>query len=299
MTPVAAATSRSAAFRLVRDRFRALGLDTPELDARLLVAHALGLALEALLADPDAPVGAAGAAAIDALAARRSAREPVARILGRQEFYGREFRLNEATLVPRPDTETLIAAVLDRIDRTGLRSAPLRLADLGTGSGAILLTLLAELPGAGGIGTDISARALDAARANADRLGLADRAAFLAADFTAALDGTFDLIVSNPPYIERAAIAALDPEVRRHDPFAALDGGADGLDAYRAILADGPRLLKPGGALFLEIGADQAAAVAALVAAAGLDRCTIHRDLAGRDRVVSAVAATAGALDVS
>lgn len=299
MNPVSAETSRGSAFRLLRDRFRELGLDTPELDARLLVAEALSLPLEALLADPHAPVGTKGAATIEAFAARRSAREPVARILGRQEFYGREFRLNEATLIPRPDTETLIAAVLDWVRRDGTASKPLRFADLGTGSGAILLTLLAELPDASGIGSDISARALDAARHNAERLGLTGRASFLAADFTAALAGPFDLIASNPPYIERGELSALAPEVREHDPAAALDGGADGLAAYRSIVADCRRLLKPNGALFLEIGAGQAAAVCALIAAAGLECRAVHRDLAGRDRVVSALAADTGASDVS
>jgi release factor glutamine methyltransferase len=273
MTAIAALDPRASIGTARRDlarSFRRLGLATPELDARLLVGHALGLDHAGLAAQATRVLTTDETAAIAALAARRCAREPVARIVGVKEFWGLSLRLNCATLVPRPETETVVEAALAAVDRLQARRRALNLADLGTGSGALLLALLAELPAARGFGTDISRTALSCARANAAPLGLADRACFVACDFAAALQGPFDLIVSNPPYVVRDDIATLAPEVRVFDPRLALDGGPDGLDAYRAIAAAAPHLLGPDGILVLELGIGQLDAVESLLAAAGL-----------------------------
>jgi release factor glutamine methyltransferase len=250
--------------------FRRLGLASPELDARLLVGHALGLDHAGLAAQAARALTVEEAAAIAALAARRCAREPVARIVGVKEFWGLGLRLNAATLVPRPETETVVEAALDAVDRLQGRNRALKLADLGTGSGALLLALLSELSCAHGVGTDINQTALCCARDNAVALALADRACLVACDYGAALEGPFDLIVSNPPYVVRDEIATLAPEVRVFDPAVALDGGPDGLAAYRAIAAVAPRLLGPDGVLVLELGLGQLDAVESLLAAAGL-----------------------------
>ncbi len=297
MTPRAAATlarPESTNARTVAEarstlaaRFRAAGFDAPELDARILVGHALGLDHAALAAAGVRTLDAGEQAAVAGLAARRLEREPVARIVGRKEFWSLPLRLDAATLVPRPETETVVEAALAAIDAQGPRAAVGRIADLGTGSGALLLALLTELPAAIGIGTDTSLGALAVARDNARRIGLA-RAQFVACDMAAALGGPFDLIVSNPPYIASAEIAALAPEVRDFDPRAALDGGPDGLDFYRAIAAAVPALLRPGGALVVELGAGQAAAVAALFSAAGLAPSPPHPDLGGVPRALLA-----------
>jgi release factor glutamine methyltransferase len=256
--------------RALAQSFRRHGLATPELDARLLVAHALGLDHAALAADGARALTAAEAGAIAALAARRRAREPVARIIGVKEFWGLDFKLNRATLVPRPETETVVEAALAVLDRSQGRCAALKVADLGTGSGALLLALLSELPLAGGVGTDLSRAALGCARDNAAALGLSARAAFVACDYGAALRGPFDLVVSNPPYVRHDDIATLAPEVRVFDPVTALDGGADGLAAYRAISMAIRHLLSPDGVLVLELGAGQLGAVEGLMANAGL-----------------------------
>jgi len=224
--------------------------------------------------------------AIAALAARRLAREPVARILGRREFWGLPFMLNAQTLVPRPETETVVASALEAVDREGPRMRALRVVDLGTGSGALLLALLSELPMARGIGTDLSLAALNCARDNAAALGLAARASFIACDYGIALAGPIDVVVSNPPYVARTDIATLAPEVRDFDPRLALDGGPDGLDGYRAIAADAGRLLAPGGMLVLELGAGQLDAVVALFAATGLAAELPRHDLSGVARAL-------------
>ena len=276
----------AAARRWLAQSFRGRGLDAPELDARLLVAHALKLDHAALMAQGERILTAGEADAVAAVAARRLAREPVARILGRKEFWGLELRVNAATLVPRPETETVVEAVLAAIDRDRARPA-LRVADLGTGSGALLLALLAELPAAHGVGTDVSLAALGCARANAEALGFAARASFVACDYGAALHGWFDLVVSNPPYVAHDAIATLAPEVRDFDPYGALDGGPDGLAAYRAIAADARRLLSPNGILVLELGAGQLGAVTALLAASGLAAGSPRHDLAGVARALA------------
>ena len=269
-------------------KFRECGIESPELDARILVGHALGLDHAALAATPSRRLNASEHQAVASLAHRRMAREPVARIVGAKEFWSLPLGVSAATLVPRPETETVVESALDAIERCGARSRPLRIADLGTGSGAILLALLSELPAACGIGTDLSAAALTMARDNARRLGV-NGARFVACDMAAALRGPFDLIVSNPPYIASAEIAGLAPEVRDFDPRAALDGGPDGLAFYRAIAAAAPGLLAPGGMLIVELGPGQAPAVAALFAAAGLAPATPRHDLSGVPRALCAV----------
>jgi release factor glutamine methyltransferase len=283
----------AAVRRAVAARFRAGGIDSPDLDARLLLGHVLGLDHAGLVRDGERALGSAEIAGIEALAARRLTGEPVARITGVKEFWGLPFQVTPAVLVPRPDTETVVETALARLDRNGarsrhLRSADLRIADLGTGTGAILIALLRELPNAWGIGTDCDAAALATARANSVGLGVAARAAFIACDFGAALAGDLDLVASNPPYIATDEIAALAPEVRDFDPRGALDGGPDGLAAYRTITRDAGRLLAPGGHLVMEIGAGQSQAVAALAAAAGLRSIAVAPDLAGIPRTVSA-----------
>jgi release factor glutamine methyltransferase len=278
--------------RALAATFRAAGLDSPELGARILVGHALGLDHAALAAAGARALDAAEQAAIAALTARRLAREPVARIVGRKEFWSLPLRVDATTLVPRPETETLVEAALGAIDAQGPRAAVGQIADLGTGSGALLLALLTELPNAIGVGTDTSLGALAVARDNARRLGLT-RAKLAACDMAAALGGPFDLIVSNPPYIASGAIAALAPEVRDFDPRTALDGGPDGLDCYRAIAATVPALLRPGGALVVELGACQAQAVAAMFSAAGLAPAPPRPDLGGVPRALLARKAAA------
>ncbi len=268
-------------------KFGAAGIDSPELDARLLVGHALGLDHAALAAAAARRLTAKQANAVGALAERRLGREPVARIIGAKEFWSLSLAVNAATLVPRPETETLVEAALATVDRRGPRTQALRIVDLGTGSGAVRLALLSELPNAFGVGTDVSPGALALARDNARRLGLT-RAAFLACDMAAALRGPFDLVVSNPPYIARADIAGLAPEVRLFDPPLALDGGHDGLDSYRAIAAAAPLLLARDGAVIVELGSGQAEPVAALFAAAGLAPAAPRPDLKGVPRALVA-----------
>ena len=271
--------------RALVEKFRAAGIESPELDARILIGHALGLDHAGLAAAEKQELSAATASAVDALAARRLAREPVARILGEKEFWGLSFIVTPAVLVPRPETETVVELALSLVDR----AAPLRIADLGVGSGAILLALLSELPHARGTGIDIAADALDVARTNAQRLGLADRADFILGDFAAA-EGAFDLVVSNPPYIPSADIARLLPDVRKYDPRQALDGGPDGLAAFRSIAAIARHLLLPAGHLVVEIGAGQESAVSELFVQSGLAISAVRHDLSGIPRVLAATA---------
>jgi release factor glutamine methyltransferase len=280
--------SIASARRSLAQSFRRHGVATPELDARLLVAHALGLDHAALAAQAARALTAGETAAIAASAARRLTGEPVARIIGVKEFWGLNFKLNAATLVPRPETETVVEAALDALDRSQCQSGALKVADLGTGSGALLLALLSELPMAHGFGTDVSREALACARRNAVALGLAERVSFIACDYGSALKGPFDLVVSNPPYVARDDIATLAPEVRVFDPPLALDGGPDGLDAYRTIAAAAPRLLSPNGILVLELGIGQLAVVESLFAAAGLGAISGPRnDLLGIARALA------------
>jgi release factor glutamine methyltransferase len=273
--------------RALTARLRTGAIDSAELDARILVGAALGLDLTGVIAAAARPVTAAEAERLEDFARRRLRGEPVARILGTREFWGLPLQLSAATLVPRPDTETVVELALEMLQAARPRLHQMRIADIGTGSGAILLALLSELPAACGIGTDISVAALWTARANAARLGLAARAAFVVCDYAAALSGGFDLMVSNPPYIRSAEIADLATEVRDHDPRRALDGGIDGLDAYRALIPQAARLLKPGGALVVEAGLGQSGDIGGLMTAAGLTlEQPAKADLAGIRRAV-------------
>jgi len=287
VTDCCAEQTVETARRRLAARFKSGAIDSPELDARMLVGAALGLDLTGMIAAATRPVTAAEAARLEDFAGRRLKGEPVARILGSREFWGLPLQLSAATLVPRPDTETVVALALQML-RAGPGADRPRIVDLGTGSGPILLALLSELPDAMGVGTDISTAALRTARANARNLGLARRAAFVACDYASALSGAFDLIVSNPPYIRSGEINDLASEVRDHDPLGALDGGSDGLDAYRALIPQAVRLLAPGGGLALEVGHDQGADVEQLMAAAGLAlRGPPRTDLAGIPRAVA------------
>jgi release factor glutamine methyltransferase len=276
--------------RALAARFKRANIDSAELDARILVGAALRLDLTGMIAAAARCLTGDQATRLEDFAKRRIAGEPVARIIGRKEFWGLPLLISPATLVPRPDTETVVEAALEILRTESNCDRPLRIGDLGTGSGAILLALLSELPNAFGVGTDISVAALRTARGNARRLRLASRAAFVTCDYAAALSGGFDLIVSNPPYIRSADIATLGIEVRDHDPRLALDGGIDGLDAYRLIVPEAARLLTPGGALVVEVGHDQSDDVVALMVAAGLmpgdppktDLAGIRRAVMGR-----------------
>jgi release factor glutamine methyltransferase len=276
-----------SARRALTAKLRAGGIESAELDARILIGHALGLDHAALAAAATRRIGAAGEDAIAGLARRRLAHEPTARILGRKEFWSLPLRIDAATLVPRPETETVVEAALAAIAARGERSNPLQIADLGTGCGALLLALLSELPHAFGIGSDTSIAALRVARDNAQQLRLA-RAVFVACDMATALRGPFDIIVSNPPYIASGDIAALAAEVRDFEPRQALDGGTDGLDCYRRITATAPALLACDGVLVVELGIGQAEPVAALFAAAGLALSPPRPDLNGVPRALLA-----------
>ena len=236
--------------------FRQANLDSPEADARLLLGHALHLDRSGLMSEANRMLEAREVDAVSALAARRLKHEPVARIFGAKEFWSLTLDISEAVLVPRPDTETVVEAALDFVGRAVQRLEKLRVLDIGTGSGALLLALLSELPNAIGTGTDISEPALAIARANAERHGLGGRCSFVACDMAAPLQGPFDLIVSNPPYVAHGEIASLAPEVRDYDPAIALDGGPAGLDSYRAIAAGRQQPSRLGGnrAVTIETG---------------------------------------------
>jgi release factor glutamine methyltransferase len=255
----------------------AAGVESPRLEARLLLAHAAGMRQEVLLRDRDAPVEMAPYAAV---LARRAAREPLALIVGWQEFWSLPFAVCADTLIPRADSETLIeAALAARPDRAGTRS----ILDLGTGTGCLLLAALTEYPAAWGVGVDLSPGAAALARRNAAALGLSSRAAMLCAHWDDALHARFDLVLSNPPYIPGPDIAGLMPEVALHEPRRALDGGLDGLDAYRDLLRRLRALLQPGGTAVLELGAGQAAAVSGLAEGWTVG---LRRDLAGIERAI-------------
>jgi len=239
--------------------------DNPRLEARLLLAHALGVTQNDLIREPSQQIDTT---AYEKLLLRRVSHEPVALIVGRREFWSMEFKVSAATLVPRPDSETLIEAALTSFTD---RPQPRKIIDLGTGTGCLLLALLSEFPLAFGIGIDLSPAAAGLAKANADQLGLARRSAFFVGSWTDAVSGGFDVIISNPPYVTRSGIGTLMPEVARHEPAQALDGGLDGYDAYRAILPNVNRLLKPHGICILELGHGQASYVTQLAREAGFD----------------------------
>ncbi|WP_300255240.1 peptide chain release factor N(5)-glutamine methyltransferase [Bradyrhizobium sp.] len=282
-------TTIERARRELATRLQSAGIETAALDARLLVGATLGLDLTGMIAQAARALAPAEAAQLERFARRRLAGEPVARILGVKEFWGLPLKLSDATLVPRPDTETVVELALEIARERSPSGGGLRILDIGTGSGAILLALLHELPGAYGVGTDLSLTTLRAAKGNAIDLGLADRAAFVACRYAAALAGPFDLIVSNPPYIRTADIASLSREVRDHDPHLALDGGRDGFEAYRALIPQAAGLLVPGGALIVEAGLGQADEIETLMTAAALSVDRPPRaDLAGVPRAVAA-----------
>lgn len=276
--------SIGAVYREAVAALRAAGVESAALDARVLLAHALGVDGSDLIVLSDKPLPDQARKSFKALVERRIDGEPVARMLGVKEFWSREFRLSPATLVPRPETETLVEAALDAKPD---RRAPLRILDLGTGSGILLAALLFEYLNAAGIGVERDPEAAATAKSNLAALGVGWRAHVICSDWACAIDKRFDLIVSNPPYIPSGDIAELSREVREHDPRRALDGGADGLDSYRAILGDLPRLLAPGGLAILELGAGQEPAVAKIARHAqmivnGPARC----DLSGHPRAL-------------
>ncbi len=290
-------------------RLAEAGVDNPALDARLLAAHALGLDRAALLTQENRALTEKESAVLEANIARREKREPVGRILGLREFWGLPFSLNEATLEPRPDSETLIEAALALFSCCHTRESgypvsietnrtpacagvtegtfPARILDLGTGTGCLLLALLHEWPTATGLGIDLAPRAVEQAQENAARLGLETRAHFQTGNWLEGINEKFDLIISNPPYIPAQDIKNLSPEVRDFDPRLALDGGTDGLDPYRRLIPQFPSFLMPQGAALFEVGIGQAEPVAALLRQAGFKDVSVRRDLGGIERCVS------------
>lgn len=278
-------TTLVQAWTRARERLKAAGVDSPAIDARLLLEAAADATRADILTDPYRELTADQDAAFESHLSRRARREPVSRILGRRGFWKIMLQVNPHVLSPRPDTETVVQEALLAFPEEGRR---IQVLDLGVGSGAILLAILAERPAAVGLGVDVSEEALAVARDNAAHLGLEGRTALLRGDWTAGLgaDG-FDLVVANPPYVRSRDIAALDPEVREHDPRLALDGGEDGLDAYRLLAPEVLRVLRPGGRFLLEIGHDQSAAVEALMREAGAGEVRTVKDLALKDRVVA------------
>lgn len=278
--------NRAFALRDLRARLEAAGIAAAALEARLLVAHALGIKPKAMALAPDRSLQADETARLAALTERRLAGEPVARIIGEWEFWGMEFALSPDTLIPRADTETLVETALQELDARNLRQTPLRILDLGTGTGCLLAALLKELPNATGIGIDIAQGAVETARANLARHHLGERSDVRQADWTDGLEESFELVVSNPPYIADSVVSSLDVEVREHDPVRALNGGSDGLDFYRRLARDLPRLLSPGGFAVLEIGYDQAQTAAGVFRQAGLMVERPVQDLAGNPRAL-------------
>jgi release factor glutamine methyltransferase len=276
-------TTRSELLSQAVERLRMAKLDTPELDARVLLKYALKLTDAELIGSADKTASPDGAVALENMVTRRVSGEPVARIIGHREFWGLSFELGLDTLVPRPETETLIETALAAFGR----AQPATILDLGTGTGCLLLAALSEFPDAQGLGVDLAPKAVETAAANAERLGLAARARFLVSDWDAEVEGRFDLLLSNPPYITKGDIETLAPEVRLHDPPLALDGGPDGLTAYRELAAAAARRLAPDGVLIAELGQGQEGDVAAIMAEAGLKVDGPARpDLAGIPRAL-------------
>jgi release factor glutamine methyltransferase len=270
------------ALRAAIPRLREAGIEDAARDARLLLAHAMGLAPDRLTLHLPDPLTEGQQAAYEVAIVARAARQPVSQIIGQRLFWGRSFRVTRDTLDPRPETELLVAEALSR--------PFVKMADLGTGTGCILISCLLDMPMATGLGTDQSPAALEVASGNARAHGLGSRARFRQADWFSGIADRFDLIVSNPPYIAVDEMPALSPEVRDWEPLAALTPGGDGLDAYRAIALGAGAHLMPGGRLLLEIGPTQGPAVLALLAVQGFESLRILHDLDGRDRVVAAVA---------
>lgn len=284
MTVTLAAATRRAALKEAVLLMKAAGIDTPVLDARLIVQHALGISWDTLYLKDDQPLAADEKARLETQLSRRAAHEPVSRIVGRRHFWTLDLAVSPDTLDPRPDTESLIETVVQAIPD---RARPLRILDLGTGTGAILLALLAEYPNASGLGIDRSQGALSVARGNADSHGLSPRVVFSSGNWADGVNGPFDVIVSNPPYIESGHLPGLPPEVREHDPLLALDGGTDGLDAYRAIIPSISGLLHPDGLAVFEIGEGQGEAVTRIALENGLKAAGSRKDLGGIERALS------------
>lgn len=289
-------TTAAALVEKAATRLMLAGIETPQREARLLLAHVLELDATELALAPDRPVEAGEAARFADAVDRRAGHEPFAYITGRRDFWTLELEVSSDTLIPRPDTETLVETALKIV---GHGHAPIRILDLGTGTGAILLALLAELPRAEGLGVDVSDGALAIARRNALRAGTGDRVRFSKSSWWSHVPGEFDLIVSNPPYIPSREIAELDADVRDFEPRLALDGGPDGLAAYRAILSVAAQRLAPNGAVLFEVGAGQAEDVAAMMRDSGLPFTTIRRDLRGIERVVAGAATPQVLVDIA
>jgi release factor glutamine methyltransferase len=283
-----ASTARAEALERLADVFKRSGLDDPGREARLLLCAATGISSASLIADSERALDADEAARLSDFAARRAAGEPLSKIVGRREFWGLTLAVSRDVLDPRPETETIVATAIELIAER--RREAFRILDLGVGSGAILCALLSEFRAARGLGVDSSPAAAAVARRNIDACGLAARGDIRVGHWGDGIDGRFDLIVSNPPYVRGADIAGLPREVRGFDPQIALDGGPDGLDAYRAIVPASARLSAPGGWLLLEVGAGQAQDVLAIAATAGFLGGAARRDLAGVERVVTAPA---------
>jgi release factor glutamine methyltransferase len=278
-------TARADALACLVETFEACGIDDPRREAAIALSAASDVSPIALIVAPDEALGSA-ARRVEEFAARRAAGEPLSRIVGKREFWGLDFTISPQVLDPRPETETIVEASLRLLRRR--REEPLRILDLGVGSGALLCALLSEFVHAHGVGVDVSGGAANVARGNIENCGLADRAEVRIGDWTRGLEGPFDLIVSNPPYIPSADLPGLPREVREFDPRIALDGGIDGLDAYRRILPESLSLLSEGGWVGVEIGSSQAADVLAIARLCGFVDAGFDRDLAGHDRVLSA-----------
>jgi release factor glutamine methyltransferase len=279
-----ASTARSEALAGIFETFQLSGIENPRREARLSLCAASGVSQVALITAPREPLGPA-AWKVREFATRRAAGEPLSRIVGKREFWGLSFTISPQVLDPRPETESVVEAALSILrDR---REDELRVLDLGVGSGALLCALLNEFGAARGVGVDISVDAADVAQGNLVACGLCERAEIRIGDWTSGLEGQFDLIVSNPPYIPTADLAGLPPEVRNFDPWLALDGGFDGLAAYRRIMPRSRSLLAPGGWLLAEFGANQAAGVNAIANECGFTDVTTYQDLAGADRIVA------------
>lgn len=285
--PISALQSRHfSATNALRDAVKALQqarIETASLDARVLLQHVLGISREQLLADMGLTLDRVHYARYRELVEKRAQRQPVSQLTGQREFWGMTFAVTADTLDPRPDSETLIEAVLEACPD---KARPWRILDLGTGTGCLLLALLKEYENAKGMGVDTSNGALNVAQNNATTLGLASRAAFASSSWGEQVRGAFDIIVSNPPYIPTAEIAALAPEVCRYEPMAALDGGADGLSCYRVILTQLPDLLAEGGVAVFEIGMGQEMAVQAIAQEHGLRCAGMRKDLSGITRCI-------------
>lgn len=279
-------TTLAEALAAARRRLSEAGIADAVQDARILIVGVLGLSSTAFVTDGTRPLDEKQVEAVENAISRRLAREPVHRILGRRAFSRLDLQLSPETLEPRPDTEILVDTLAPHAERILAQTGRCHILDLGTGTGAICLALLDLVPGTTGVGADLSAGALETAKRNADLNGVAGRFEAVESDWFAAVSGTFDIIVSNPPYIVHAVVGTLDDEVRLHDPILALDGGEDGLDAYRAIAAGAGGYLRENGLVAYEIGYDQKDSVTAIMREKGFARVEAVTDFGGNDRAL-------------